>query len=87
MEVKTRRARGEAGGSDAQTAVLSAAGAIAPLDGLSHRQRSRLRRLATAWLQSASPRPRVEEIRFDAIGVLLDEHDRLLRLDHMEGAW
>lgn len=61
--------------------------AIAPLDSLSRRQRSRLRRLAAAWLQSASPRLEVEIVRFDAIGVLLDERDRLLRLDHIEGAW
>jgi putative endonuclease len=59
----------------------------APLEGLRHRQRMRLRRLATAWLQDHSPTPRARELRFDAIGVLVDEHDRLLRLDHVEGAW
>lgn len=89
VEVKTRRARGSTGCLDVQSGPSGAtpAVAIAPLEGLRHSQRSRLRRLATAWLQSASPRPRVAEIRFDAIGVLLDAHERLLRLDHVEGAW
>lgn len=76
VEVKTRRARPGAAGVH-----------IAPLDGLRHSQRSRLRRLATAWLQSTAPRPPVATIRFDAIGVLLDDQGRLLRLDHVEGAW
>jgi putative endonuclease len=60
---------------------------LSPLEGLRPRQRARLRRLATAWLQERSPPMRAEEIRFDAIGVVVDKHDRLMRLDHLEGAW
>ena len=59
-----------------------------PLLWLRHRQRARLRRLAVAWLaQTSGERPRGACIRFDAIGVLLDARGRLLRLDHVEGAW
>jgi putative endonuclease len=63
-----------------------------PLASLRPRQLLRLRRLALAWLSSersgiGSGRPTAETIRFDALGVLVDERDRLLRLDHLEGAW
>ncbi len=59
-----------------------------PLTLLRHRQRARLRRLATAWLADEKHiRPTAHTIRFDAIGVVLDGRDRLLRLDHIEGAW
>lgn len=83
VEVKTRRvaararARPCAGRSDQQ-----------PLARLRPHQRARLRRLAAAWLADAKHiRPSAHTIRFDAIGVLLDTRDRLLRLDHLEGAW
>jgi putative endonuclease len=59
-----------------------------PLTWLRPRQRARLRRLATAWLADEKHiRPTAHTIRFDAIGVVLDRRDRLLRLDHIEGAW
>jgi putative endonuclease len=59
-----------------------------PLVWLRPRQRIRLRRLAAAWLADKQHvRPRAHTIRFDAIGVTLDGRDRLLRLDHIEGAW
>jgi putative endonuclease len=59
-----------------------------PLQRLRARQRARLRRLACAWLSEPTRRrPSARTIRFDAIGVILDTRDRLLRLDHIEGAW
>jgi putative endonuclease len=63
-----------------------------PLVALRPRQQIRLRRLALAWLSSersptGSARPSAETIRFDAVGVVVDAQDRLLRLDHLEGAW
>jgi putative endonuclease len=79
VEVKTRRvaARARAGRPDQQ-----------PLARLRPRQRARLRRLAVAWMADAKHiRPTAHTIRFDAIGVLLDTRDRLVRLDHLEGAW
>lgn len=61
---------------------------VQPLDWLDVRQRARLRRLAAAWLaEGARGRPPARTIRFDAIGVIVDERDRLLSLEHLEGAW
>lgn len=59
-----------------------------PLAGLSVRQRARLRLLAMAWLiSSCTDRPRADVVRFDAVGVVVDGKDRLISLDHVEGAW
>jgi putative endonuclease len=58
-----------------------------PLAGLRRAQRARLRRLAAAWLARETERARVDTLRFDAIGVVLDQRGELLRLDHIEGAW
>ena len=59
-----------------------------PLAGLRPRQRARLRRLAVAWLSEQTPdRPRARTIRFDAVGVTVDQQGGLLRLDHLEAAW
>ncbi len=59
-----------------------------PLTWLRPRQRIRLRRLAVAWLHDEKHiRPTAHTIRFDALGVILDTNDRLVRLDHIEGAW
>jgi putative endonuclease len=66
-----------------------AAATAAPLARLGAPQRSRLRRLATAWLLDCrTRRPRgIETIRFDAIGVVVALDGSLLRLEHLEGAW
>ena len=32
-------------------------------------------------------RPRAASLRFDAIGVVIDPRGRLVRLDHLEGAF
>jgi putative endonuclease len=59
-----------------------------PLAGLRFDQRRRLRALATAWLaERGRSRPRTADIRFDAVGVIVDGAGRLLRLDHLENAW
>jgi putative endonuclease len=59
-----------------------------PLTRLRRRQRARLRRLAVAWLGDQKHiRPTAHTIRFDAVGVILDTNDRLVRLDHVDGAW
>ena len=79
VEVKTRVARRRS---------LSGVGDCAPLESLRPRQRARLRRAAVAWMAEARlARPRPPEIRFDAIAVVLDAQGRLLRLEHLEGAW
>lgn len=78
VEVKTRRAH--------KRWQLSAE--EQPLAWLKTRQRARIRRLAAAWLHSESRnRPTAHTIRFDAIGVVVDDAGRLLCLDHLESAW
>lgn len=77
VEVKTRRVDARAVRPDQE-----------PLAWLRPRQRARLRRLAVAWLgREKHIRPTAHTIRFDAVGVIVDGNDRLLRLDHLEGAW
>lgn len=56
-------------------------------DSLHELKRSQVRRMAQAWLHDVRARPYFAEIRFDAVGVLIDSHDRLVRLDHLTGAF
>jgi putative endonuclease len=59
-----------------------------PLTALRPRQRTRLRRLAAAWLrEQRHARPAADTIRFDAIGVVVDPDGAPLRVEHLEGAW
>jgi len=62
--------------------------AAPPFERLGAAQRARLRRLALGWMLNR-PRtaPRPPEVRFDAIGIVLDGQGRLLALEHLEGAW
>jgi putative endonuclease len=62
-------------------------GASSPFEGLREAQCRRLRRMAAAWLQEPTDRPRVPELRFDAIGVTIDARGRLVALEHLEGAF
>jgi putative endonuclease len=74
-EVKTRRVRGRPREDQL------------PLAGLRGPQRTRLRQLASAWLTAQSARPRMESIRFDAIGVMVDGRGRAVGIEHVENAW
>jgi putative endonuclease len=71
-EVKTRRLRRP--GRD-------------PLESVHLRKRSKVRKMAGRWLIERTDRPYADNIRFDAIGVTLDTADRLVRLEHLEGAF
>jgi putative endonuclease len=71
-EVKTRRAR-TLGGS--------------PLDAVRAPKRSQVRKMAGRWLIERTDRPYADRVRFDAIGVTLDNTGRLLSLEHLEGAF
>ena len=73
-EVKTRRAG--AGGANPN-----------PLDAVHAFKRSQVRKMAGRWLIDRTDRPHADRLRFDAIGVTLDNADRLLRLEHLEGAF
>jgi len=63
------------------------AGLAGPFDGLREAQCRRLRRMAAAWLQERTDRPRTPELRFDAIGVTIDARGRLVALEHLENAF
>jgi putative endonuclease len=92
-EVKTRRARRRWQLSADRSGGTLASGehppfGQQPLAWLRTSQRARLRRLAAAWLhRESSNRPTAHTIRFDGIGVIVDEANRLVCLDHIEGAW
>jgi putative endonuclease len=72
VEVKTRRASGAGRG---------------PWEALHERKRMQVRRMAAAYLADVRDRPRAVELRFDAVGVVIDAHGRLVRLDHLEAAF
>lgn len=72
VEVKTRRPGRRAG---------------SPLEAVSPVKQAQVRRMARAWLAETPGRPRVAELRFDAIGVTLDGTGRLLALEHLEGCF
>ena len=72
VEVKTRRA--------------SAAGAN-PWEALDERKRRQVRAMAVAYLTESLDRPFNDDLRFDAIGVVIDARGRLVRLDHLEAAF
>jgi putative endonuclease len=58
-----------------------------PWDSLHELKRSQVRRLAGAWLREPRPRPYFAGIRCDAVGVLIDDRDTLVRLDHLRCAF
>jgi putative endonuclease len=60
-----------------------------PLDAIGQRKRDRLRRMAGQWLaeNAGESRPRVRDLRFDAIGVMLSPAGRLVALEHLENAF
>jgi hypothetical protein len=42
--------------------------------------------MSRAWLAHTRDRPFARALRIDAVAVTVDAHDRLVRLDHLEGA-
>ncbi|MEA2453904.1 MAG: putative endonuclease [Thermoleophilaceae bacterium] len=61
---------------------------LGPFAAIGPRKQRKLRLLARQWLaQRGDDVPRLPELRFDAIGVELDARGRLLRIDHLEGAF
>ena len=76
-EVKTRVGRGPPAGHE-----------LGPFAAIGQRKQRRLRRLAREWLsEHGAATPWRPELRFDAVGVELDRRGRLLRIDHLEGAF
>jgi len=62
-------------------------GAHDPWENLHDRKRSKVRRMAIAWLTEGADRPYGAHLRFDGIAVLLDAQGDLIRLDHLEAAF
>ena len=58
-----------------------------PFESLHAAKRAQVRRMASAFLAEVRDRPARRALRFDAIGVVLDRDGRLVRLDHLEGAF
>jgi putative endonuclease len=71
VEVKTRRR--SQGGS--------------PWDGLHERKRAQVRRMAVAYLSEVGDRPHTQDIRFDAVGIVVDGQGALVSLEHLEAAF
>ncbi len=65
----------------------AASGERSPLESIGPDKRRRLRRMAAEWLTQPGNTPGAPEIRFDAVGVLLDPRGGLLRLEHIENAF
>ena len=75
VEVKSRLGDARAGAS------------LDPLEGIGAHKRARLRRAGAAWLSEQRARPYARTIRFDAIGVTLDQTGRVLALEHLRDAF
>ena len=58
-----------------------------PFENLHPAKQEQVRRMAAAWLALPSDRPWHDDLRFDAVGVLIDRRDGLVRLDHLQGAF
>jgi putative endonuclease len=58
-----------------------------PWESLHDFKRSQVRKMAAAWLTDVPRRPFGAELRFDAVGVVLDHDGALVRLDHLEAAF
>jgi putative endonuclease len=71
-EVKSRRTGGPAGSA---------------LEAVSSAKQAQVRRMAGRWLVERRQRPYAEVLRFDAIGLTFDGGDRLISLEHVEGAF
>jgi putative endonuclease len=58
-----------------------------PWDSLHARKQVQVRRIAGLWFHERRGAPCFEHVRFDGIGVVVDDRDALVRLDHLEGAF
>jgi putative endonuclease len=56
-------------------------------DNLHETKQKQVRTMAAAWLAKVKDRPFGAELRFDAVGVTLDDRGELVRLDHLQAAF
>lgn len=78
-EVKSRR--------QASESLPPGPGATGPFASLHARKRAQVRKMAASWMNEGMERPYAPLVRFDAIGVTFDANGRLVRLEHLEGAF
>jgi putative endonuclease len=65
----------------------AAIGPVRPIESIDWRKQLRVRRLATAWMAERRDLPPYGQIRFDAVGVILDRAGKIVDFDHIEGAF
>ena len=65
----------------------AAVGPGRPLEKVDWRKQGQVRLIARAWLTETTDRPHRRDVRFDAIGVIVDAAGRLVELEHLEGAF
>lgn len=58
-----------------------------PVHSIDWRKQQRIRRLASAWMAAHRDLARYDDIRFDAVGVTIDRHDRVVDVEHIKGAF
>jgi len=58
-----------------------------PLEKVDWRKQGQVRAMAIAWLSATDDRPHRPEVRFDAIGVVVDDAGKLVELEHLEAAF
>jgi len=63
------------------------AGPASPLEAIGPEKQRRLRRLAAEWLTRSGRVRGAPDLRFDAIGVVVNPRGELLSLDHIENAF
>ncbi len=56
-------------------------------DNLHEAKQKQVRTMAAAWLNEVTDRPFGADLRFDAVGVTVDDRGGLVRLDHLEAAF
>ena len=62
-------------------------GSGSPWDALHDAKRAQVRKMAAAFLAEVRERPWSADLRFDAVGVVLDAGGALAGLEHLEGAF
>ena len=62
-------------------------GSGSPWDALHDAKRAQVRRMAAAFLAEVTERPWSRDLRFDAVGVVIDAGGALVGLEHLEGAF
>ena len=58
-----------------------------PILAVDARKQRRVRKLAVAWMAERRDVPPYAEIRFDAVGVTFNRADRVIDVEHIEGAF